>query len=111
MRKALSPEVEAEYFAPLEVEAKPRKRWKKPTPAEDQEARARAEGLDLEKLSDLNLIRVYGPVLREGGFSTLPDTTRRKLRIRGFIKEVGARVGIRMVLTEAAEELMREAGV
>jgi hypothetical protein len=68
MDEILSAEVAAKFFAPLKMDPKSKK---KPAYIRIQStktvvAQATSEGIDLEYLSDLNLVKFFGKELREG---------------------------------------------
>lgn len=56
------------------------------TNMENEVLRAESMGLDLEELSDLNLVRHFSDDLRAGRFNHLPSTVRFRLTKLGIMK-------------------------
>jgi hypothetical protein len=69
-------------------------------------ARVRVAELDLERMSDLNLIRLHYEALRSGDFKAISYRRRKMMRDLGLLERMGR--GSRAVLTVKALDLLRQ---
>ena len=69
-------------------------------------AMAKVAGLDLEMMSDLNLIRLHYEALKLGDFKVISYRRKKVMRDLGLLERRGR--GGRAVLTERAQDLLRQ---
>lgn len=107
--KILSDVVERSYFAPMVLEPPPPPKRPSTHSSGDTQrvlSQAEAEGVNLEKISDMNSIRFYHDFFKKGDFRGLSTNTRLQLIRTGLIAR--ERFGGACKATPKGEALLRE---